>query len=247
VISLVPRSTGRTDVLTLKPTVWIRRDGYTLRRSRNEPRWGAWHSTTAESALRRAQFAAADPAIDLERKACVTVACIPEEELILLNLKPSLWFILSGLALPALVCLAPALLIARLPEIVGWAGIHISPTPGIFARAPLVLVMLFVVCAAWQVAEWISRRYVLTDRRIVAISGVLRQVVQDIPLSRVQHVTMHRTLFDGAVGTGSILMSSAGSVTSGSEVIWQRISRPREVSQIVRDAMERYGRQGHHE
>ena len=79
-------------------------------------------------------------------------------------------------------------------------------------------------------ARWLARRYTLTTSRIVSAEGVLRRFHVQIPLERVQHVVMHRSILERLLGLGAIAAWSAGG--PGPELVWSGVARPPRCSRI---------------
>ena len=92
----------------------------------------------------------------------------------------------------------------------------------------------------WQFLEWLSRVYVLTDRRVVCRSGVLRMSVFQTQLKNIQHTSVFASLRERTTGLGTIGFATAGSDTF--EAFWTMIRNPFGVHKIVVEAIERYGR-----
>lgn len=152
-------------------------------------------------------------------------------EVIVLLIKPSPWFIVLeslrslGVLAIVLVCgltLVNVQLIDRSQIDLLYVGLGLA-----------ALLRLF-----WQFLEWISRVYVLTDRRIVRVKGVLRVEVFETSLRNVQHTTMTFSIRERLFGLGTIGFATAG--TALYEAAWTMIARPLEVNQIVLETMNRY-------
>ena len=152
-------------------------------------------------------------------------------ETIVLLLKPSPWFIL-------LECVGSLAVLA----IVMLCGLTVI-NAGLIDRSHSDLLIAAVGLAAllrlfWQFLEWISRVYVLTDRRIVRVKGVLRVEVFETALKNVQHTTMIFSIRERMFGLGTIGFATAG--TALYEAAWTMIARPLEVNQILVETMNRY-------
>ena len=165
------------------------------------------------------------------------IAALPKDliddgETVILLLRPSLLYTvlssLGGLVIVALVTFALAYL-ARLPW-VGWTDRQ-AFTLG-FGLASMRL--------GWQLLEWGSRLYVLTDRRIITRGGVLRMVVFQTELKNIQHTSVFASLRERISGLGTIGFATAGSDTF--ESFWVMIRQPFAVHRIVVDAIRRYGK-----
>jgi len=152
-------------------------------------------------------------------------------ELIILLLKPSPWFIFLGslrfLAIGAIILLAML-----------WLQAHLAW--GFVGRSDLVILGCVIGAARlfWQFLVWLSHVYVLTDRRIVRVSGVLRVSVLETALKKVQHTTAYFSIRERLFGLGSLGFATAG--TAVVEIWWLMVARPLEVHQTLRQTIDRY-------
>lgn len=153
-------------------------------------------------------------------------------EIIVLLLKPSPWFIFLA-ALPTLAILALITLGLVVAERYLQTGV---------GEAQVVTVGLALMMARlfWQFMEWLSRVYVLTDRRVVRVQGVLRISVFEAPLQQIQHTNLYFSLRERAFGLGTIAFATAG--TAWTEVAWVMLADPLEVHRKVVETIERYRR-----
>jgi dephospho-CoA kinase len=157
---------------------------------------------------------------------------VPAGERILIAVHPSPWLIVLS---SARVLLIVALL-------AGGAGV-VSPILT-QAAAPGWLVWGLVGIGAaklvWELLDWVGRAYILTDRRVLRAAGVLRRHIADMPLDRVQHMTLDRTLGERVLGLGTIGFATAGA--AGMEAYWIAVDHPEERIERVRSAMAMAGR-----
>lgn len=152
-------------------------------------------------------------------------------ELIILLLKPSPWFILLGslrfLALMGIITLA--MLWLSPPE--GWR--HLDRGDIILLGTGAGLVRIF-----WQFLVWLSHVYVLTDRRVVRVSGVLRVSVFEASLKKIQHTTAYFSIRERLFALGSIGFATAG--TAIIDAWWLMVPQPLDVYQTITRTIERY-------
>ncbi len=92
----------------------------------------------------------------------------------------------------------------------------------------------------WQLLEWYSRLYILTDRRIIRRVGVLRTMTFESPLSNIQHTEVFARLRERLFGLGTIGFATSG--TGRFEAFWVAVRQPYVVQRTVIEAIERYGR-----
>lgn len=90
----------------------------------------------------------------------------------------------------------------------------------------------------WQVLEWFSRVYIMTDRRIVAVSGVLRVRVFETPLNQITHTEMLFSLRERIFALGTAAFFTAG--TAFAEAYWVMLAKPLDVHQKIVETLRRY-------
>ena len=85
-------------------------------------------------------------------------------------------------------------------------------TSGAGALSGLVLVaMAGILCwLAWRVAEWRHDRFVVTDKRVLLVTGLLTRRVGMMPLLKVTDMTYERSWTGRWLGYGAFVMESAG-------------------------------------
>ncbi|MCC6682608.1 MAG: PH domain-containing protein [Phycisphaeraceae bacterium] len=153
-------------------------------------------------------------------------------EIIVLLLKPSpLFIVLSCLpTLTALVLLTAALVTAHRMYPLG------------LGESQIILLGIVVIVGRlfWQFMEWLSRVYVLTDRRVVRVQGVLRISIFETPLQRIQHTNLLFSIRERFCGLGTITFATAG--TAFIECAWTMLANPLDVHQKVVETINRYKR-----
>jgi hypothetical protein len=158
---------------------------------------------------------------------------VQDDEVIILLLRPSMLYVLlsslGGLAFIAVVTFALAYM-ARTISWVGW-----SDTAAFALGVGLATLRL-----GWQTLEWLSRVYVLTDRRIITRSGVLRVVVFQTQLRNIQHTSVFFRLRERLCGLGTIGFATAGS--DSFESFWVMLKQPHVVHRTIVDAIRKYGK-----
>lgn len=109
------------------------------------------------------------------------------------------WTVLvrPGLRLGAIAALIVVLLV-RTPADSSFVGILL------LALAAVLLVF------AWQWAGWWTDRFVVTDKRVMLVTGVLTHRVAIMPLSKVTDMTYENSLPGRVLGYGAFIMESAG-------------------------------------
>jgi uncharacterized membrane protein YdbT with pleckstrin-like domain len=109
--------------------------------------------------------------------------------------------------------IVPALLV---PIVVGAASYLVFLVPDGSVRTPLrwavvvIAVLVLLRWSMWPFLQWITTRYVLTNRRVVIRTGVLSRSGRDIPLTRVNDVSFRHSLIDRMLKCGTLTIESAG-------------------------------------
>ncbi|CAN5601793.1 hypothetical protein BH09PLA1_BH09PLA1_34690 [soil metagenome] len=183
---------------------------------------------------RQSSFAAAQgDAVVVPARANTSLATLfaghmlQDGEAILLLIKPSLWFILlSGLKFIGVVLImmiGAKLIDDRLP---GRNAVY--QELGLFVLAGRVM---------WAALQWMGRLYILTDLRIVRLSGVFSVEIFDCPLRKVARTRMLRTTREKltAVATIEIIPSDETLPVS----YWNTVARPSAVHEQILAAITR--------
>lgn len=151
-------------------------------------------------------------------------------ELIILMIKPSALYILLAPLRALFVIIVAVMLFDQLAstDMVNLSRQDVS-LAGIF----LVGLRLF-----WQFLDWMSRVYVLTDRRVIRVKGVLRVEVFEASLKQVQHTEAHFSIRERMFALGTISFATAG--TSAPEAYWRMVSKPLQIHQTIVRTLDRY-------
>lgn len=171
--------------------------------------------------------APAAPAIVRAEPIVLPLDILDGGEVVILALKPSLWFIVFD---------ALKWLVAGGVMIAGWAlagNTWAQFTETLAAQAAMLAIGARVGVA---LLRWVSRFYVLTNRRVMRIRGVLRADVLDIPLTRVINTRVTQALNERVTGLGTLHFASDQPMPR--DCAWRNISRPDEVHAEVRRAIE---------
>jgi len=174
-----------------------------------------------------AAAAPAQPALTTSLATLLTSHILQDGEIVLLILKPSLWYVLISclrfLATVLIFIIASILLDDRLPS---KSIVYIDV--GIFLMAGRVM---------WSALNWMGRVYVLTDRRIVTLSGVFTIDIFDCPLRRVARTRILYSTRERLLRLGTIqIIPGDEELPDG---LWQMIAKPLEVHEAIVAAINR--------
>jgi hypothetical protein len=151
-------------------------------------------------------------------------------ELVLMILKPSLWFIVfNSLAFAIGIAVAAGAL----------ALVDRRTHDHFYFEAALFIIIGRLM---WAVLQWMGRIYILTDQRVLRITGVFTVDIFDCPLRKVVRTRIVSASRERLVGVGSIeIIPSDEAMPSA---IWQTIPRPMEIHQRLQAAVARAKQSG---
>jgi hypothetical protein len=151
-------------------------------------------------------------------------------EIVLLILKPSLWFIAFNSARVAAAALFLLLAAKLLGDHVTHRTFHFYVEAAVFILAGRVM---------WAVCQWMGRLYVLTDQRVLRIAGVFNVDVFDCPLRKIARTQVVYSVKERLCRLGSIEIHPRDEATPGT--IWQAVSRPVHVNEAIVAAINKAG------
>ena len=107
----------------------------------------------------------------------------------------------------------PIVLLRYLVEVVATLIICGWLAEGLDARSDDLVWWVFVAVVAravWMAFEWSNDRFIVTDRRIMLVMGILTRKVAMMPLMRVTDLTFERPVVGRLLGYGTFVFESAG-------------------------------------
>jgi len=166
----------------------------------------------------------APPAVSTSLATLLARHVLRDGEIIVLILKPSLWTILFS-CVPAIALALIVIISARL-----WypSHTHIGVEIGL---------MLMAIRAGWAVLSWAGKLYLLSDLRIVRISGVFSPQIHDIPLRKIARTRLVHGYHERVFRLGSIEIIPESDQYPWS--VWQSVSNSQEVHETIRRTVAR--------
>lgn len=156
--------------------------------------------------------------------ALLTRHILRDGEVVLLILKPSLWFIImAAMRFSAVVLIG--VIAAKL-----WAE-HLA------LRAAEFGAFLIVARIMWAVLQWMGRLYVLTDLRVLRLQGIFTVDIFDCPLRKVGETRLYRSFRERLLRLGSVEIVPLDEGTPPGE--WRTIKRPVEVLETIQATVRR--------
>ena len=185
----------------------------------------------ADSCAVASEGAAAAAAVSPEAPAATSLATLltrhilRDGELVVLILKPSIWFV----PLSSIKFIAAVLIFMIAAKVFDE---HLPYNPFVYVETGVFLIAARLM---WAVQQWTSRLYVLTDMRILRIAGVFTVNIFDCPLRKVAQVRLVSNVRERLFGVGSIEITPQDE--SNPPGVWQTIGRPHDVLEQVQAAI----------
>ena len=154
----------------------------------------------------------------------------PDEELVFEDRRH--WYFL-------LKRLTVAIVLLLVGSIVLLAGL--SPELGLWTRIiGGLLLLVAALFGGWRFIDWFNDYYVITDRRVVHQEKLLliRETRDEAPLGKIQNVNVAQLFVGNLLGFGILLINTAATYTA-ERVVFNYLTNPRRVQQIIFEQMER--------
>lgn len=161
------------------------------------------------------------------RSRIISPSLLLPAEVVIFEIKPSLWYVIFASLPIAAVGLVLMFLVCAIDELrtVRYLGVVI----GMWTIGLRIAVALL---------QWLGRTYVLTDRRILTQSGVFSVIVESMGLEEIANTFVAQAVAQRALGIGTIFFQSDGS--SRPSFAWEHIRRPKEVHTHVVAQIDRW-------
>lgn len=158
-------------------------------------------------------------------RSSTTPASSPGERVF--SISPTLKFVKAGYGLAVLAAFL----------FVGLMGVLL---PGVSSLVATAIGIFFLLVPAYFHVKKKMVRYTLTDTTIEIDRGLISRSTQNVPLRRIQDVTVSSTFFQRLLGFGDIVVDNASE--TGGKVILDDIDSPRRYADMLLDQMRRLER-----
>lgn len=99
-----------------------------------------------------------------------------------------------------------------------------------FALLGLVCLLVAMIGSFGRFLRWRTTEFVLTSDRLVVRQGILSKAGTEIPLDRVTNISFKQTLWERMLGTGDLIVESAGE--SGHQ-FFTDVAQPSHVQNLI--------------
>jgi len=147
-------------------------------------------------------------------------------EVVHFAIKPSPWFVI----------LASTRWIVIAGLLAGLSTTHlVGPSYGGYLFQLAILIA--GVRLSWAMLDWVSRLYVLTNRRVMSIRGAFSVELYECGLDRIQDTRLTLSPAERLARVGTVTFQTASG--DGGFGTWRIVARPLEVHEKLRDAIKR--------
>ena len=155
----------------------------------------------------------------------------PPPEQVIFSIRPAFLFVGAKYALAAVLWVAAAALVAALTSWMEWP---------IWAGAIGVLVVGLLLFLKPLLAHIDRQRHLftLTDHKFEIQYGLLTTTTRNIPLSKIQDVTVTASLVDRMLGLGNIVVENASE--TGGQVIISGVAEPKRYADMLLNQLRRW-------
>lgn len=155
----------------------------------------------------------------------------PDEELIL-DLHPHWWHFvasISGLAASVVI----AVFLTKWSGNADWSWLK-----QFLGWTRWVVVVVAIGFLVVRTLQWNTTHFVVTSHRVIYRHGVIGKIGIDIPLERVNNVSIHQSVFERVIDAGDLLIESGG---EDGQQRFSDIRGPDEVQNIIHNAIRVHG------
>ncbi len=131
-----------------------------------------------------------------------------------------------------------ALEIVLIVILIGAVSVIVAMTGFVLAAVGLVLVLVPLVGMLRDIIIWYNREYVVTNRRVIQISGVFRKDVVDSSLEKVNDVKMSQSFLGRLFDYGDVEILTASEIGVN---LFKRIGDPVKFKTAMLNAKEQLG------
>ena len=143
-----------------------------------------------------------------------------DNEEVVFTVRPTMIFIKLGYGLAMIGAIGLVILLALLPT---------NVQPPIWVSIPLALLLLLI--PAFYHLKRNMVRYTLTDSKIEIDTGLIARTTRNIPLTKIQDVTVSASIPQRLLGFGDLLIDNASEI--GGTTVLHNISKPRHYADLL--------------
>jgi len=149
---------------------------------------------------------------------------VGSDDVQIFSITPTLKFVIVGYVLAAIgAFFVSALFSVLIPGVTVWVGVALGMS-------------LFLIPALYHVRQRLSR-YTLMGSKIEIDHGLISRTTQNIPLRRIQDVTVSATISQRLLGLGDVVVDNAG--TDGGRIVFKNVDSPRKYADMLLKQMRR--------
>ncbi len=118
-------------------------------------------------------------------------------------------------------------------------GVFISKYLGIFALVGFLILLIPIASMIREILDWSNRQYIITNRRVMQVSGVFNKNVTDSSLEKVNDVKLEQSALGRLFDYGDIEILTASELGAN---LFKRIAKPIHFKTAMLNAKEQLDR-----
>src|SRR5688572_25798652 len=147
-------------------------------------------------------------------------------EHVIFTTRPTLIFVKLGYAAAVIAAILLTIVMAMIP------GVEVP----LYVSLPLALALLLI--PAYYHLKRNMLRYTLTDSKIEIDYGLIARTTRNIPLTKIQDVTVSATMFQRLLGFGDVIVDNASE--EGGTTVLKNINKPRHYADLLLRQLRRW-------
>jgi membrane protein YdbS with pleckstrin-like domain len=148
---------------------------------------------------------------------------LQESERTIFTMRPTIIFITTGYVMAGLGAIVITIILAYI---------------GLSAPISLLLALLLLLIPAFYHLKRNMILYTLTDSRLEINQGFLRQVTRNVPLHKIQDVTVSATILQRLLGFGDLIIENASEY--GGVTVLRHVRNPRYYADLILKELRRW-------
>lgn len=131
----------------------------------------------------------------------------------------------------------PIIILWVIAVLVSIIFIIVSATGGFIISVLLLIIVFLALCGIFT-AKYLSRQFVVTDKRILYVSGLLTHRYLDIPLNKIQMIRCTQTFWQRILHYGTVVISNSVYGIIGHR--WLGVTNFKTIKTVVMYALNKY-------
>ncbi len=102
----------------------------------------------------------------------------------------------------------------------------------------LIGLIIAMLLAVYSIVQYLTYRYGIDDGGLVIRSGIFQRTMRHVPFSRVQNVSLHRSVLHRLFGVAEVTLESAGGLSAEARMRVLKLTDAQFLETLIRDTVE---------